>query len=69
MTDSVKQMAVSFLQNAQVLLHDKEQDLDHAKKSLESKLEETEAKEKFLDEKARQVQNSVSVFQVTQECT
>ena len=57
MTDSVKQMAVSFLQNAQVLLHDKEQDLDHVKKSLESKLEETEAKEKFLDEKARQVQN------------
>ena len=50
-------MAVSFLQNAQVLLHDKEQDLDHAKKNLESKLEETEAKEKFLDEKARKVQN------------
>ncbi len=48
-------MAEGFLRNAQTLMQDKENDLDSAKKQLEGKLEETEAKEKFLDEKARQV--------------
>ncbi len=43
------------MRNAQTLMQDKENDLDSAKKQLEGKLEETEAKEKFLDEKARQV--------------
>ena len=54
-TENVKQMAEGFLRNAQTLMQDKENDLDSAKKQLEGKLEETEAKEKFLDEKARQV--------------
>ena len=48
-------MAEGFLQNAHTLMHEKEHDLDQARKSLDGKLEETEAKEKFLDEKARQV--------------
>ncbi len=52
-------MAEGFLRNAQTLMQDKENDLDSAKKQLEGKLEETEAKEKFLDEKARQVNYTI----------
>lgn len=54
-TEHVRQMAENFLQNGQTLLKEKNTTLEKMAKTLEAKLEETCAKETFLDDKARQV--------------
>ncbi len=54
-SDNIKQMAEGFLQNANALVKEREDNIEKIRKKLEAKLEETTAKEKFLDEKAKQI--------------
>ncbi len=57
-------MADEFLQDARALLKDQETEIEETRKNLTTKLGETETKEKFLEEKARQVRmrRPVSAF-------
>ena len=64
---SIKEMAEGVMQNAHSVLKEKETQLSTTQRAAEVKLEEVNAKDKFLDEKARQFARQEELLRIDRE--
>lgn len=66
-TDSVQQSVNQFLQNGRAMLQEKEKSVEQTRYTLERKLEETEARDKFMEDKTKQVTKQEEVLKRDRE--